>query len=100
MKHDGGPAYPRSYTTPRRDAPNFERHYDPGMSLRDYFAGQALAGLLAYPDGGAAMAEDDWQRHLSRCAYRYADAMLRQRAKTSTEDHSRTDAARDTEGER
>lgn len=41
--------------------------HDPGMTLRDYFAGQALVGLLAagVDDGG-----------LSECAYTLADFML------------------------
>lgn len=50
---------------------------DPGMSLRDYFAGQALAGILAggFADtiphdnlGGGAEAAD--------FAYAYADSMI------------------------
>jgi hypothetical protein len=48
-----------------------------GMTLRDYFAGQALAGLCAYGIPGEhhtpeATAED---------AYAYADAMLAEREK-------------------
>lgn len=47
-------------------------HNSPGMTLRDYFAGQALVGRLA--DGTdrdyASVAEE---------AYMYADAMLRAR---------------------
>lgn len=45
----------------------------PGMSLRDYFATQALAGLLADPqrDGGFDLYAYE--------AYRYADAMLEAR---------------------
>lgn len=42
---------------------------DPGMSLRDYFAGQVIAGLMARagtPD----------PRYESRLAYEMADAML------------------------
>jgi hypothetical protein len=45
------------------------------MSLRDWFAGQALAGMLAKPvnrTGMDAVASD---------AYNYADAMLAERAK-------------------
>ena len=47
-----------------------------GMTLRDYFAGQAIVGLSAAPstDGRSykSMAED---------AYKQADAMLAERAK-------------------
>jgi len=45
-----------------------------GMTLRDWFAGQALAGLLA-PGKIAGTAE------FARAAYSYADAMLAARAK-------------------
>ena len=46
-----------------------------GMSLRDWFAGQALAGYLTHEDG--------WTAHLhvaARDCYELADAMLHQRA--------------------
>lgn len=72
---DGGPAFPvEGYC-----GPAFPREgYSPpqtGMSLRDYFAGQALTGLLA--DGTASSARVD-------LAYIVADLMLRARnAQTS-----------------
>ena len=62
--NDGGPAFPH-VATDRSCA-------TPGMSLCDWFAGQALAGILA---GGEAPGEltvtdiSDW-------AWRQADAML------------------------
>jgi hypothetical protein len=61
--NDGGPAFP----TVARDG-NWQPHHD-GLSLRDYFAGQALIGQLAFfpfnqPEEGAAT------------CYRFADAML------------------------
>jgi len=43
------------------------------MSLRDYFAGQALAGLYAN-------AKEDWNAEtVAACAYDTADAMLAER---------------------
>lgn len=42
----------------------------PGMTLRDYFAGQALAGMLACP--GVNLSEEGY----AHSAYRFADAML------------------------
>ena len=77
-KNDGGPAFP------------IVRHYNDssGMSLRDYFAGQALAGLMAN-DG-----KERWcQQHEeeiglkkiaqfhARLAYDVADAMIKERSK-------------------
>lgn len=54
--------------------------------LRDWLAGQALAGLIMHyhegrPVGGFHSAEDrDYvPRELATLAYQYADAMLRQR---------------------
>lgn len=44
--------------------------YNPGMTLRDYFAGQVLAGAAALPWGSA-----DYENR-ARVAYAQADAML------------------------
>jgi len=65
MKDNSGPAFPCN-------SPDGMESYK-GMSLRDYFAGQALAGLasLVPPD-------------IDSCvyyAYTYADAMLAEREK-------------------
>lgn len=61
---DGGPAFPR-------DADAFSRA-QAGMSLRDWFAGQALSGSALSDAGqsGGAMAR------VARAAYAVADAML------------------------
>ena len=45
------------------------------MSLRDYFAGQALAGQLANADSEINMT------FVAKWAYQYADAMLAERQK-------------------
>lgn len=73
-KNDGGPAFPLQAMS----APGSEITW--GMSIRDWFAGQALAGMLAgfskgERDGGPA------RFHESNCdtAYQIADAMLRAR---------------------
>lgn len=44
-----------------------------GMTLRDYFAGEALAGMLADPDSDGDPAS------FGDRAYMYADAMLKAR---------------------
>jgi hypothetical protein len=62
MKDYGGPAFPYSGIS--------------GMSLRDWFASQALMGMLSNPESIAApdAAFAEW-------AYGHADAMLAERDK-------------------
>jgi len=59
-KYDGGPA--------------FARASDSGMSLRDWFAGMALSGLIAQcePPAIDGLSHDDF----AACAYEMADAMI------------------------
>jgi hypothetical protein len=60
--NNGGPAFPQ-----------IKEYNGQGMALRDYFAGQALAGLLAesmHDCGPSGIAQD---------CYLHADAMLRAR---------------------
>ena len=45
-----------------------------GMTMRDYFAGQALVGMLSHPVNKAVNKAD-----YAGEAYRYADAMLEER---------------------
>jgi hypothetical protein len=71
---DGGPAFPRAATfIDATDSPGGD-YYEPvdGMSLRDYFAGQALAGICGdgIPGGHHA------PKLTAFDAYQYADAML------------------------
>lgn len=47
--------------------------YDTGMTLRDYFAGQALMGMLP-------QAEDGYFEHRAVMAYKYADALIAERS--------------------
>ncbi|UWQ30209.1 hypothetical protein [Leisingera sp. M523] len=47
---------------------------DPGMTLRDWFAGQAMAGL-------STLATDFPASELANDAYLFADAMLKERSK-------------------
>lgn len=74
---DGGPAFPRPISHdgngPRAECfPSQD-----GMSLRDWFAGQAIAGVLGYGSGDIAQ---DWETanwdNCARYAYELADAML------------------------
>lgn len=64
---DGGPAFP---------VPDEGQGWGAaGMTLRDWFAGQALAGMLADPNVPGK------PRQTSEAAYELADAMLAARAK-------------------
>lgn len=76
--NNGGPAFPRlgeGFGNPKYD--------EPGMTLRDWFAGQALVGLIrpevCWTDGVPA------QLRLAKDAYQFADAMLAERDKEGAE---------------
>lgn len=73
---NSGPAFPTKKTIKEAaiqsgKAP-YEVFYD-GLSLRDYFAGQALMGLCAYYGG------TDTAKYLGERSFSYADAMLKAR---------------------
>jgi hypothetical protein len=62
--NDGGPAFPQGD----------DSAWGTGMTLRDWFAGQALASMgVEYTDSAECHAS------VAECAYRYADAMLKAR---------------------
>lgn len=63
LKSDGGPAFP-----PFHDPKNHES----GMTLRDWFAGQALAGISADSQDGFSLSPEEE----AAWAYQRADAML------------------------
>ncbi|PRG59802.1 hypothetical protein C6T69_29000 [Burkholderia multivorans] len=80
--NDGGPAFPATWVNDsdlNAIAPNgqvcppFSSIPLPGMSLRDYFAAQAL--VATYLNGFAGPSNDE----RALMAYRMADAMLRAR---------------------
>ncbi len=60
---DGGPAFPET-----------ENYGRSGMTLRDWFAGQAVVGMRANPANELAA-------HVSSWAYAIADSMLKERQK-------------------
>jgi len=62
-KYDGGPAFP------------YPVHNDEGMSLRDYFAGQAITGAALNRAGRSEF----MSRKTAYYAYQVADRMLAQR---------------------
>ena len=68
----GGPAFPESYINIQGNM-----YTQPGMTLRDYFAGQAIIGALCNIAADCIWNYDD----VPAMAYRLADAMLAERAK-------------------
>ena len=70
--NNGGPAFPRHALEIKLPDGSVVPK-DPGMTLRDWFAGQALAGLVSYVVEGATF------ENVAEDAYKAADAMLRAR---------------------
>jgi hypothetical protein len=73
---DGGPAFPQPNHIVDTDRGREEARgwmQDSGMTLRDWFAGQALAGLLASSENNMPFYV------VAPLAYRHADAMLKAR---------------------
>lgn len=74
VKNNREPAFPGAVNT---EAPQ-------GMSLRDWFAGQALSGITANPEEAKSMVSltfDQTVYAMSKAAYGIADAMLEERNK-------------------
>ena len=76
--NDGGAAFPVP-----SDCPYTRFAGDYGMTLRDWFAGQALTGVLGNPATMEFMATkgDDLCTTASRLSYEMADAMIAERDK-------------------
>ena len=70
--NDGGPAFPQ--TNDSWFGSDGNSVCPEGMSLRDWFAGQALSGLIGLDSDADA-------RGIAHDAYLYAGAMLAERAK-------------------
>jgi hypothetical protein len=99
---DGGPAFPHGIE--RRLVDTYggtEEHiisdFSYGMSLRDWFAGQALVGLGAWtpmsdhkgnslPTGGGNLCLVETQTARAEWAYRQADAMLAARTRSTEQE--------------
>lgn len=78
-KDTGGPAFPRrqhnSIIDRYGNRPTVHGHGGhPGMTLRDWFAGQALLGFLQDELGN----DPEW---VAKCCYNQADAMIAERNK-------------------
>lgn len=76
---DGGNAFPQLEGEEDRSTGNrIDYLYFPGMTLLDWFAGQALVGLMAQPDTRTCVSEirDDLIRDDAKTVYAYAAAMI------------------------
>jgi hypothetical protein len=84
------PAFPQNPVGCENDG-SWETQPFPGMSLRDWFAGQALVGFLANAEICRNASEEADRlsvpivRVYASDAYIHADAMLAERAKGGTE---------------
>lgn len=83
IEDDGGPAFPWQYWDRTLEG-LVVREQGLGMSLRDWFAGQAIVGMLANPQLSALVklakeADADAYCFAAMGAYRMADAMLKER---------------------
>lgn len=81
---DGGQAFPQSVFIPNRTEGYFHAEAPAGMSLRDWFAGQALLGIISKaPYDTDISGRDDKEIRIARGAYSYADEMLRIRSESN-----------------
>lgn len=55
----------------------------PPMTVRDWFAGQALAGIMAFPGELLSGRKDYTAEEIADCSYAIADAMLAARDQSS-----------------
>lgn len=75
---DGGPAFPQPQGKDENGVPYSAREIpgDSGMSLRDWFAGMALQGVIAKHPTRYSPTGDPIDMEIALGAYDYADAML------------------------
>lgn len=80
--NDGGPAFPCDVQVEDNNGSHYEEHY--GLTMRDWFAGQALAGLLPKlplidqtGEFGIKVADKTaYNMDVAESCYGFADAML------------------------
>lgn len=85
-KPDGGPAFPeyaptRTYADDTDRVGRIEHLPIQGMSLRDYFAGQALITCACSDNSRDEKQAAQYAREIARRAYELADAMIAEREK-------------------
>ena len=75
---NGGPAFAQPMSTEHRIKDGQVISLMAGMTLRDYFAGQALAGMMA---NSAEVVYYKPPSDVANVCYQFADAMIAERAK-------------------
>jgi hypothetical protein len=83
--YDGGPAFPRPGYYPddpcdrmeAKERINLSHDGQGGMSLRDWFAGQALLGIASHPIDLTYQSKDEALAAKAKRCYEWADAMLK-----------------------
>jgi len=76
-KETGGQAFPYNGSVYKRG--HFQNELIKGMTLRDYFAGQVIAGLIGISLNSSE--SGDIAPKLAKASYQVADLMLTERAK-------------------
>jgi hypothetical protein len=72
--NDGGPAFPCVYYSEPIGSIGPQLTVKGGISMRDYFAGKALQGLMS-----KVKPEAHWEDYRAKWSYEAADAMLKAR---------------------
>jgi hypothetical protein len=91
VANNGGPAFPQIRTNREEQTGSTHEHavdianvhsYG-GMTMRDYFAAQALPQVMQSADNQSVLAWPNWAKEVAAASYEIADAMLaeRERAK-------------------
>lgn len=75
--NDGGPAFPTT-----GEGYGYSRYSQYGMSLRDWFAGQAVGALIAGRDSSFIPDAHEKMAAWARAAYSVADEMIAERERT------------------
>lgn len=74
-KDNGGAAFPGMEEV--GNSGDYTAAYNPGMTLRDYFAAKAMQGMLA--DTSKLLHGMNWMGSLAKASYEIAEAMLEER---------------------
>ena len=80
QKDNGGPAFPGESVV-RNGMHSTKRINNPGMTLRDYFAGQSIHAAQAMVLNYMPVSNPQFQANVAHHAYELADAMLSERNK-------------------